>query len=108
MLLVNSRLLLIYGLIALVALVCWPSSVALGRLWMDYDNLAYTHGPLVALVSLWLIFRARQELADEPARPYWPAIVGLCVTSLAWFVFFRAHIMGLHLALLPVLAGMAI
>ena len=75
----------------------WP-------LWMDTVNKTYTHGPLVALVSLWLVWWKRDELRSAAVRPVPWAIPMVLLLSLGWMVVAKAGILTLHAALWPLLA----
>lgn len=105
---VIGRLASIYGLIAIAVLVCSPSSVALANLWLDFHNLAYTHGFLVAAISLWLVFRARREIAAVLVRPSLCAHIALFVCSWIWIISWRAGLEAVHILLLPVLVWFAV
>jgi EpsI family protein len=95
------------GLILAVALVYWPSSNALWGYWTD-PNYGGSHGLLVVALAAWLWFRERHELARVPVRPSLASGVLLTLSTIAWFVFYRAGIQTLHILLLPVLMGLAI
>jgi EpsI family protein len=95
------------GLLAIAALVYWPSSVALWNWWTN-DNHGGVHGLLVVPLAAALLYRARHRLNAIPAQPSGVACVLLLLCSLAWLVFWRAGIQELHLLLLPVLMGLAI
>jgi EpsI family protein len=95
------------GLLVLGVAVYWPSTLALWDFWTD-DNHSGAHGPLVAVLSVWLLFRARQRLAAARVRPAPWAGVLLLLCSVAWLVFWRAGIQELHILLLPVLLGLAV
>ena len=88
---------------AAVALLYWPSTVALNRLWTDWPAETYTHGYLVLLLSLWLLVRERERLARTPVRPEPLALIPLALMSVAWVWFWRAAIQELQLLLLPLI-----
>jgi exosortase len=91
------------GFVLVAALVYWPSSVALGRLWTDSQIREYTHGFAVLLISLWLLYARRGRLEAQPLRPQ-PAALGLLLLlSAVWVIAWRAAIQDLHLFLLPAL-----
>jgi exosortase len=102
------RLTAIYALLAGAVVIYAPSAVTLHRLWTDTQGRAYTHGYLIALISLGLIARARGELARLPARPALWALPVLVLLSALWLVCWRARLQDLHLILLPVLAGLSV
>lgn len=103
-----TRLAWIYGLLALVALACWPSAAVLGQLWADFANLSYSHGYALAAVSAWLLFRERAAIAAAPQRGSAAALGVLIAGALAWLVSWRAGLEVLHLVLLPALMGLAV
>ena len=94
-------------LIAIVALVYWPTSSALWGYWADPDG-AGTHGTLVALISAWLLYRNRHVLNEAPAKPALWLLLPLLIMSVAWLVFWRAHIPALHIILFPALIMLGI
>ena len=104
----SRRLLCIAVLLFATALVYAPSSIALGRLWVDSADKAYTHGFLILIISLWLLARDRERLDAAPIRPEPLALPALLIASAAWVFFWRASVQDLHLLLLPVLALTAI
>ena len=95
------------ALISIVALVYWPSSVALWGYWTDPDG-AGTHGPLVALISAWLLYRSRWRLNEAPVKPVIWLLPLLILMSVAWLVFWRGEIPALHIILFPALMLAAI
>lgn len=86
-----------------VALVYWPSSDALERLWTDTRIREYTHGFAVLVISLWLLHERRRRLEAQPLRPQRAALVLLVLLSAIWVIAWRAAIQDLHLFLLPAL-----
>lgn len=101
---VLNRLLTVYGLWIAVAVLYWPSTVALDALWTQPSSEeAYTHGYLVLLISLWLVFRDRGRLAATPVRPAPRALIALLIMSALWVWSWRAAIQEPHLLLLPLI-----
>lgn len=94
-------------LIVLALAVYWPSSAALWDFWND-ENHAGAHGPLIAALSVWLLFRNRKRLAEAQAGPSFAAGALLVLFSASWLVFWRAGIQELHILLLPLLMGLAV
>ena len=95
--------------LAAVVAACWPSAHALHSLWMDVDQTTYTHGYLMAGVSLWLLWRDRSALTLS--RPWLVALVPLAGVCVAWVFSVQAGIQVASMALLsPIvwLAGAAI
>lgn len=103
----HRNALLSAGLILVAIVAYWPSASALWRYWTD-SNYGGSHGLLVAALSIWLLFQARDELGAVPTRPSWTAGVLLLLSTIAWFVFCRAGIQTLHILMLPILMGLAI
>jgi EpsI family protein len=130
------RLLEVYGLLLIVALACWPSTLAFHALWTDPSSRGNSHGYLVALVSLALMFYSRRELAaadlgrneqvaaefaraelaaagradddtTDVRRLNLSALVVLLMLSLTWLVFWLAGIQDVHLALFPLIVAAA-
>ena len=93
---------------AAVAVLYWPSVLELHRLWTDWPGETYTHGYLVFLLSLWLIVRDRERLAETPVRPELLALIPLVLMSLVWVWFWRAAIQELQLLLLPLILYVAL
>jgi exosortase len=91
------------GFVLAVALVYWPSSQALGRLWTDTRIREYTHGFPLLLTSLWLLYGRRGRLAEQPLRPRPAALALLVLLSAVWVIAWRAAIQDLHLLVLPAL-----
>ena len=100
------RLLTVYGLWVAVAVLYWPSAVALNGLWTGEET--YTHGYLVLLISLWLIVRDRKRLAAAPVRPVPQALIALLLLSAAWVWAWRAALQEPHVMLLPLILFTAI
>ncbi|MDE2049685.1 MAG: EpsI family protein [Gammaproteobacteria bacterium] len=97
------RLLALLGFLLAAALVYWPSSLALWRLWTDSQIREYTHGFAVLLTSLWLLYARRRRLAEQPLRPQPAALALLVLLSAVWVIAWQAAIQDLHLLLLPAL-----
>lgn len=103
----NANLLVVFGTVALVAAVYFPSALALAGYWTD-PNMEMQHGVLVLLLSVWLLLRSRDALAAAPVQPSPWALPAVVVSSAAALVFWRAGIQSLQLLLLPVLALSAV
>lgn len=105
---VTARLAAMLAPLAIAALIYAPSATVLWGAWMDYSDLSYTHGPLIAVIVVWLLCRKGRELAYLPTRLCIPACVALLATGIAWEVSFRASVQDLHVTLLPVLMWLAV
>ena len=83
---VPQRRAAIYGLLGgLTAwLAGWYWTTATSIEWMWSKNETYTHGYLIAPISLYLIWRRRATLARVPLRPAWVPLVALGVLGMAW------------------------
>lgn len=100
------RALSLAGLIAVALVAYWPSTAALSGFW-EHQYLG-GHGPLVAAISLWLIVRARRELARSAAQPSAWGFAGLILCSVASVIFWRASIEELQMLLLPLILFFAV
>ena len=98
-----DRLVVIFGFWFAVALVYWPSAVALNGFWTDTVDKAYTHGYLVLAISLWLVVRDRRRVFAAPLRPEPRALLVIGVLSLAWIYFYGAAVQDPQLLILPLL-----
>ncbi len=103
-----GRIALVIGLWLLVAVVYWPSTLAMARLWVNTAEETYTHGYLILLISLWLALRERHRLAEVPIAPVPGALIVLLALSALWTWSWRASIQELHLMLLPVILFTAV
>ncbi len=102
------RVWLIFALVCVVTLTFWPSAAVYGAQWSDFVNITYTHGWLIVLVCLALLWRARTEVAATPAR-LWPVALGvLGVCTCLWLVCYRANNQDLHITVFPLLLWLAI
>jgi exosortase len=99
---------MILGLVLISALVYWPSVSALYGAWTDFRSLSYTHGPLIAIACVLLLYRRRRQLESVDARPWPLAFVALLLCSIVWLVCFRASIQDLHILLFPAAIGLAV
>jgi len=109
---VRARIILVLLIGAMLALY-WPAVSSLWVLWLDVDATTYTHGLLVAALSLWLLWRAGARTGAADAGPQMHAGRGLfmgvlCLLVLGWQLAFRAGIQLGYLLLLPPLIWCAI
>jgi exosortase len=81
---------------------------ALHVLWFDTDQTTYTHGHLVALVSLWLLWQGRKVHVSLPAQASKSALLALFGAGAAWLVTVQAGIQLGEMLLLPVLLALAV
>ena len=72
--------------------------------YWEHKDATYTHGTLIALVTLWLIWRTRPSLEGLRVAPQ-PWVLALVVLlSATWLLAARANVMIVHTMLWPVLA----
>lgn len=95
------------GLLGMVALVHHRTFVALWQTWQSNEN--YSHGPLVPLVSLFLVWDRRERLRAAPLAPD-PRGLALTASACVMHVLgVRADVFALQCwSLLPLLLGLAI
>jgi exosortase A len=51
-------------------------------IWDRSETFAY--GYVVPPISLWLVWRCRAQLAQQPIEPYWPALAALAACGFGW------------------------
>jgi exosortase len=94
-------------LAALVAWSNWPLLVELHRRWSTDPQ--YSHGYLVPLFSLYLLWRRRERLAAADSQPHWTGVVVLLIAALMRLAGSYYYFPWLSsLSLLPTLAGLAL
>ena len=97
-------LLTVYGLWIAVVGIYWPSARDLSTLWTSpQQEEAFTHGYLILLISLWLVFRERKHLTSSAVAPSPKAVLILLLLSALWVWLWRAAIQEGHEMLLPVI-----
>lgn len=102
----ERSLLPFWGVVVVIAATVaayWPTVNSLLELWNNYDNLTYTHGYLIALISAWLLWRAREHIA---ARVHGISFIGLAALAAGGAVWLFGYLGGIevaHQAMLPVL-----
>jgi exosortase len=79
----------------------WP-------LWVDTGATTYTHGVLIAAISLWLAWRARDRVGSLPLAPATWSVPLLGLVSLLWLVAAHGGLLVVHAALWPALAWLAV
>lgn len=98
-----------WGMLVLVWLVSvvtlWSSWTALADVWLHRS--AYSHGYIIALISLGLIFRLRPSLATEKPAPQLAGLALLAVLLILWLFMRLAGIQIVELLLLPVIVWSA-
>jgi exosortase A len=81
----------------------WPSLRSLVGYWEDTANLTYTHGFMIAALSVWLVWRSRRALDSVPLKPWWPAVAATVALSAVWYLAWIAGIEVGHQILVPLL-----
>jgi exosortase len=83
----------------------WPGAVALTQLWTDTRADTYTHGFLIAAISLCLLWRRRADLVTTAVPQHWRvlALLVLAGGAATWAFGERAGIQIVYLTLLPLL-----
>lgn len=96
-------------IVAVALAACWPTLVGLHNRWTLWSETTYTHGYLIAAISLYLLWRAnvRHPAPSRPARPL-VAFAALILFGFLWAFAVRAGIVALELFLFPVLLLLAI
>jgi exosortase len=87
-----------------------PATRSLASVWLNTDETTYTHGFLIASISLWLLWRAGNVRAGAPlsaARAASFAFLMLGMTLL-WELCYRAGIQEGFVVLLPALLWVAL
>lgn len=91
-----------------VALLYLPTTKTLIAEWEDVDKTTYTHGYLIAVLSIWLILRNRDDIGGLRWDISWRAALMLCGAGLTWLVAMRSGIQIVHQMLLPALMWLAV
>lgn len=94
------------AIVGATVLLLWPTASSLHRLWTDTDRTGYTHGYLVAALSMALLVRAARAFAAP--RADWRVVPLLAAVSLCWVILFRAGLELPHQVLLPIVAALAL
>jgi len=97
------RLLGVLSVIAVVAVLYWPTTVSYSVAWTDFENRSSTHGYLIVLMCLALLYMRREELVGALPRSSFVVWLALATLSCAWLVAFRASIQTAHQMLLPII-----
>ncbi|ADK86444.1 eight transmembrane protein EpsH [Desulfarculus baarsii DSM 2075] len=84
-----------------------PTCLAMARVWADDPN--YSHGFLVPLISAWLLWRDRQELARLAAGPDWRGLTLVIAALLVYLLGRLGHELFLQRAsMVMLLWGLAV
>src|SRR5919106_589309 len=71
---------------ALVSIIAWHASTAMSMADTWNRNETFAHGYIVPLISVWLAWRKRDELASVLPRPSWWALAPIALTGFAWLL----------------------
>ncbi|SNS81495.1 exosortase A [Noviherbaspirillum humi] len=80
---------LIYGsalavALAVIFVLFFDTLKSIVGIWNSSETFA--HGYVILPISLWLVWQRRSTLASTPVTPYWPALLLLLGTGLAWLL----------------------
>ncbi len=104
----RRRAFAVMALVLLTFAAFWPGTLSLMESWEDTASRTYTHGYLVLVLALWMIWRDRRRWAAGAAQPFLPAVLVLIAGGLCWLVAFRAGLQIVHQAALPPLLAAAV
>jgi exosortase A len=65
-------------------LVYFSTAQSIVDIWNSSDTFA--HGYIILPISIWLIWKRRQTLPLDEARPYWPALLLLAAWGFGWLL----------------------
>jgi exosortase len=99
---------MIFAPVFLVAILCFSTLRELHGLWTDTESRAMTHGYLIAVVSLLLIWRAAGHVRRADLRFTPAAMLAFGAVAMAWLVMALAGFRLVEILLLPILIGTAI
>jgi exosortase A len=102
------RVLVVWLLIAVVTVLYWPTPLSYAVAWTDAENKGNTHGFLIALMCIALIYVRRDKLARPIPRVSLGACLVLVGLSLLWLVAYRASIQTAHQLLFPLILAAAV
>jgi exosortase A len=72
--------------------IYWQTAVSIVSIWERSETFA--HGFVVIPICIWLVWRRRDEIANIPAEPWWPALVGVFLAGALWLVAASADALG--------------
>lgn len=87
--LIKEDALFLAGLAGLIVGVYWPTIWEMASQWSNDAN--YSHGFLIPVVSAYVLYERRKELADTPALP---SLAGLALAGLALALFIVGNAVG--------------
>ena len=95
-----------FAVIAVIGIAFWHSWSSLFDVWGNRPG--YSHGYLVPLISLWLLYTRRDALDAVEPRPAPLMLLPIAVLGLLWVVVALASIQIGHQMLVPVIAWLAV
>ena len=97
---------LVFAVIAVIGVAFWHSWSSLFDVWGNRPG--YSHGYLVPLISVWLLYARRDVLDSVEPRPVPLILLPIAVLGLLWVVVALASIQIGHQMLVPVIAWLAV
>lgn len=84
------------ALLAAIAILAVHAETAssIVAIWIRSETFA--HGFVVVPISLWLIWRRRDELAMVPARPWWPGLAVIAGAGAFWLAASAAYVLSVR------------
>lgn len=104
----NNQIFFVVGIaFMLTGILYQETEVAIFELWMSKDNPTYSHGPLLLVISVIIIFR---ELYNRPSQinyqPSYFFLALLLLSSFTWFLAVIGFVQIAHMLLLVVITGL--
>jgi exosortase A len=101
----NYRLIALWVALAACILIFRDTAIRMAHVWNNSDTYAY--GPLVPLISGYLIYRLRGELAAIAARQSWWLVLPLALAGCVWFAAASIDLQAVEqLALVSMVIGL--
>ena len=101
----NSLLMIALALLAPFALY-FGTARSIVAIWNSSETFA--HGYIILPISLWLIWRRRDNFTALPPTPYWPALALLALAGAAWLLARMGEVQVVQqyafVAMLPLIA----
>src|ERR1700683_1946898 len=102
------RVLWVWLIVAVTCVLYWPTTLSYSSAWTDFDNKGNTHGYVIALMCLALIYLRREELPRATPERSASLYVALALASLMWLIVLRAGLQSAHELVFPVIVWLAI
>jgi exosortase len=99
---------MIFLALLIVVAACWPTSLALHERWTDWEDTTYTHGWLIAAVTLFLLWRNREAIRETFPRLSPLALALLFIAGLFWALCVRAGLGFLEWLMFPLLLWLGV